>query len=56
MGESGRPMQQTNNQQVLLENLRLEQSKTKERSVAWYRYQEQINHIIANRYLEYVNR
>jgi hypothetical protein len=51
--QSSRTLQPTDDRLLLL----IEQQKqTKEGSTAWYAYQAQINQIIAENFLHYVNR
>lgn len=49
-------MQQTSDKQVLLKELKQQQDSLKEGSLAWHEVQSQINHIIAENFLQYVNR
>lgn len=53
MGKSNESQQPTNDQLLLLLK---QQKQTREGSPAWYSYQQEINQIIAQNYLEYVNR
>jgi hypothetical protein len=49
-------MQPTDNRSVVLEKLVDQQKQTREGSPAWYAYQQEINQIIAENFLLYVNR
>jgi hypothetical protein len=53
MGKGTRIKQSTNDQLLLL---RQEQALVKEGSKQWAKLQEKINQIVAQNYLEYVNR
>lgn len=53
MGKSSGTEQSTNDRLVLLVE---QQKQTKEGSSAWYAYQAQINQIIAENFLYFVNR
>lgn len=56
MGSSTRAMQPTDDSQLLLENLKAEQTNYHEGSFEWADLQAKINQIVAERYLKYVNR
>jgi len=56
MEQSSRTVGQTTNEHVVLRELVNNQSLVKEGSPSWYTYQEKINQIIAQNYLQYVNR
>jgi hypothetical protein len=53
MGQSSRVEQPANDKLLLLVE---QQKQTKEGSPAWYAYQGEINQIIAENFLQYVNR
>ena len=52
MGKSSGTEQQTNDKLLLLVS---QQKQTKEGSAAWYSYQQEINQLIAERYLQMLN-
>jgi len=52
MGKGSRTEQPTNDRLVLLVE---QQKQTKEGSAAWYSYQQEINQLIAERYLQMLN-
>lgn len=56
MGTSHRVEQTADDKSVLLMSLRQQQSAVKEGSLAWHEIQHQINEVIAQRYLESLNR
>ena len=56
MEQSCRAIGQTTNEHVVLMELQSRQKETKEGTPSWYSLQEQINQIIANNFLQYVNR
>jgi hypothetical protein len=57
MAESTRTKQSTDDQSLFLMNTLVEQQKQfLEGSAAWFSYQAQINQIIAERFLQYLNR
>jgi hypothetical protein len=53
MAKSSRPQQQTNDKLLLLVE---QQKESKEGSQQWHTLQEEINQIIAENFLQYVNR
>lgn len=56
MEQSNNDQQSTDVRSVLLNNLRQEQEQYGEGSTHWSLIQEKINQIIAENYLEYLNR
>lgn len=56
MEGSDRTMQSTDNKQFLLTELKTKQKRVKEGSAEFYNIQKLIDQIVAERYLEYVNR
>lgn len=56
MGSSPELMQSTDDSYVLLTKLKDEQNNYHEGSFEWADIQSKINQIVAERYLEYVNR
>jgi hypothetical protein len=55
MGQSPRTMQSTDDRSVVLNRLIEQQKQTKEGSAAWYSCQQEINQVIAERYLQMLN-
>lgn len=55
MGSSIKLQQQANDQSVYLDHLRAQQKSLTENSKEWFAIQEKLNHIYAQRFLEYVN-
>lgn len=57
MAESTRVEQSTDDQSLFLMNMLVDQQKQfLEGSAAWFSYQAQINQIVAERFLQYLNR
>ena len=56
MDRSNRSMQSTDNKQFLLTELSTKQKQCREGSFEWADIQAKIDQIVAERYLEYVNR
>ena len=56
MGQSIRTRQSSDDSALVLERLVRLQKNEKEGSPAWYAYQEEINQIIAENFLFYLNR
>lgn len=56
MEQSTRTSRAPDYRSLVLKNLVEQQKKTQEGSNAWYLYQQEINQIIAENFLNYVNR
>jgi len=57
MAQSSRVEQSTNDQSLLLmQSLEAQQKKFLEGTTAWFELQAQINQLIAERFLQYLNR
>lgn len=56
MDESNRSLRSTDDKQLLLKEYKVRQRLFKEGSGEWMHFQRKIDQIVAERYLEYVNR
>lgn len=56
MAESNGTKQPTNDKSILLDRLRIDQANYPEGSKNWIHLQHKIDQIIADRFLDYVNR
>jgi len=56
MGKSSTVEQSTDDQSILLMLLQKAQKEVSEKSIKWFDLQRRIDHIVAQRYLQYLNR
>ena len=56
MGKSSTVEQSTDDQSILLKLLRQEQDAVSDKSIKWFDIQRRIDHIVAQRYLQYLNK